>query len=199
MDTITQTVDPRRLAAYAAASSICADRYAKAFYPMTKDADEKMICCVHGGEQMAHYIAATETLRGLGVDLGNLTERPLTERGLDGVGTLATTANWTERAVFSALFERAVTFVLRELATSGHPATAAMANFATPRVERHAAHGLRLLRAMCASEDGRAEAQAAVRRAWSAALALLGTGRSRGGFVQAVRDELSGLGLVAPE
>jgi hypothetical protein len=196
----------RDLTRYAAATATCADRYAYAFYPMIRDGDEKFICCVHGGEDMKAYLAAAEVLSGLGVDLTGLVERPISERGLDGAEILAADMSWTERAVFSALVERALLIQLRGFARSDHAQTAQMARSIIPQEEKHVAHGLVLLRQAASSEGGRAAAQAAVRRLWPVALALLGTegnetgdDEARAALRDAARTELEPLGLMIDE
>ncbi|WP_437661273.1 Phenylacetic acid catabolic protein [Sorangium sp. So ce1182] len=199
MSTHTQSNPVQQLSLYAVAAATCADRYAKAFYPMIKDADEKMVCCVHGAEDMDHYITAAEVLRGLGVDLGGLVERSISERGLPGADVLETTASWAERAAFSAIFERALLAQLRELASSDCAPIARMAGAAIVREERHVAHGLELLRTACGDADGKAQAQDAVRRIWPVALAVLDTGELRQAFADATRDELGALGLSVSE
>ncbi|AUX21865.1 uncharacterized protein SOCEGT47_023610 [Sorangium cellulosum] len=199
MTTQAQSTQIQQLSLYAAAAATCADRYAKAFYPMIRDADEKMVCCVHGAEDMEHYISAAEVLRGLGVDLGSVVDRPISERGLYGADVLETTASWPERAVFSAVFERALLAQLRELARSTCAPIAKMAGSAVAREERHAAHGLELLRKACGVEEGRAQAQHAVRRIWPVALAAIEEGGPRQAFADAMRDELGALGLSVPE
>jgi len=198
MTTSTQDQAVQQLTRYAAAAATCADRYAKAFYPMIKNADEKMICCVYGAEDMEHYMNAAEVLRDLGVDLTGLVERPLTERGLSGAEVLETTTSWAERAVFSALYERALVVLLKGLARSDHAPTAKVASAAVAREEKHAAHGLALVRAACGSADTQAQAQDAVQRLWPVALGMLDTDESRAALVDAVLSEFAPLGLAIP-
>jgi 1,2-phenylacetyl-CoA epoxidase catalytic subunit len=199
MNRDTQSIPVQKLASYAAAAATCADRYAKAFYKMAKDADEEMVCCVHGAEDMGHYITAAEVLRDLGVDLGGIVERPIAERGLLGADVLETTASWAERAAFSALFEGALLAELRELSKSSCAPIAQLAASAIAHEERHVAHGLRILRGIASSEASKAEAQDAVRRLWPIALAVLGGDESRRAFIDAARAEFHALGLSASE
>jgi ring-1,2-phenylacetyl-CoA epoxidase subunit PaaA len=199
MSTPTQSIHVQQLASYAAAAATCADRYAKAFYPMTKDADEKMVCCLHGAEDMGHYIAAAEVLRDLGAPLGGVVERPISQRGLYGADVLEATMSWVERAVFSALFERALLVQLQELAKSSCEPIAQMAGSAIAHEERHVAHGLRLLCSLCSSPDGKAQAQDAVQRMWPVALAVLGGDESRRAFIDTTHPELRALGLSSAE
>ena len=98
MSTETRQIPVEELTRYAAAAVTCADRYAKSFYSMTKNADEKMLCCVYGAEDMGHYLTAAEVLRDLGVDVGGLASRPVAERGLPGADVLEATGSWAERA-----------------------------------------------------------------------------------------------------
>jgi ring-1,2-phenylacetyl-CoA epoxidase subunit PaaA len=193
-----QTVPVQQLASYAAAVATCADRYAKAFYPMTKDADEKLVCCVHGAQDMDAYIMAAEVLHGLGVDVGGIVEQPISQRGLYGAEVLETTSSWTERAVFSALFEGALLARLQVLAKSDYAPLAEMATSAIVHEERHVTHGLGILRRAQSSADEKALAQGAVDRIWPVALAALGGDDVRAAFVEATRAELGVLGLSVP-
>jgi ring-1,2-phenylacetyl-CoA epoxidase subunit PaaA len=195
MTAATRPSAVQQLTRYAAATATCADRYAYAFYPMIRDGDEKFICCVHGGEDMEAYLKAAEVLRGFEVDLGDLVTRPISERGLDGADALAAKMSWTERAVFSAVFERALLILLQGFARSDHAPTAQMARSIIPREERHVAHGLTLLRTACSSADSRHEAQDAVVKLWPVALAVLGTEEARAALLDAARSELEPLGL----
>jgi ring-1,2-phenylacetyl-CoA epoxidase subunit PaaA len=199
MSTNSQTIPLRELAFYAAAAATCADRYAKAFYPMIRDADEKWICCVYASEDMDHYMKAAEVLRDLGVDLGGMVERPISQRGLRGVDVLETTASWAERAAFSVLYEGALLALLKGLAASDCAPIAKMAASVIEREEGHVAHGLRLLRGACRAEEGKALAQDAVQRLWPVALAVLDADEPRRAFAEAARVELGALGLSAPE
>ncbi len=210
------------LASYAAAAATCADRYAKVFYPMIRDADEKLVCCQHGAQAMGHHIEAAALLAPLGIELTGLVDKPLAERGLAGVEVLEAPSTWTDRAGFSAVVERAMAFQLRRLARPASPASAApeisaiaaMATAALPRQEAHAAHGLMLLAVACATPEGLAAAQRAVHQLWPLALGLLdaggeraadaaadtGTDRAelRAAFLDALGSALQPLGLTLP-
>ncbi|HET7505275.1 MAG TPA: hypothetical protein VFK02_29855 [Kofleriaceae bacterium] len=199
MTTSTQATHVQQLALYAAAAATCADRYAKVFYPTVRDADEKFVCCVHGGEDMEHYLEAADLLAGLGVDTTGLVERPIAERGLPGPDLLEAATRWIDRAVLSAVFERALVFQLHGLARCGDPAIAKLASFAAPREDRHVAHGMALLRKATRSPDEIHSAQDAVGRLWPVAFALLEADGSRDEFVSAVRADLAPLGLTIPE
>lgn len=187
----------QQLTKYAAATATCADRYAYVFYPMIRDGDEKFICCVHGGQDMEAYLMAAEILKTLGVDLTGLVEKPIAERGLDGADVIgAPTVTWTERAAFSAVFERALLIQLQGFAKGDHAPTAAMARTVIPREEKHVAHGLTLLRKACASPETKGQAQDAVKKLWPAALAVLGSDEARAALRDAVQSELAPLGLA---
>ncbi|HEU4733822.1 MAG TPA: hypothetical protein VFT22_38280 [Kofleriaceae bacterium] len=199
MTTSTQATQLQQLALYAAAAATCADRYAKVFYPMIRDADEKFVCCVHGGEDMEHYLEAAELLARRGVDTTGLVERPIAERGLPGPDVIEGATSWTDRAVLSAVFERALLFQLHSLAHSGDAAIARLASFAAPREDKHVAHGMALLRKATRSPEGRQNAQDAVARFLPVAFAVLEADRSQDAFVEAVRADLAPLGLTIPE
>lgn len=186
----------QQLTKYAAATATCADRYAYVFYPMIRDGDEKFYCCVYGGQDMEAYLMAAEILKTFGVDLTGLVEKPIAERGLDGADVLgASQVTWTERAAFSAVFERALLIQLQGFAKSDHAPTAAMARTVLPREEKHVAHGVALLSKACASPETRSQAQDAVKKLWPAALAVLGSDEARAALLDAVCSELAPLGL----
>lgn len=192
---MTSEPSVQQLTVYAAAAATCADRYAKVFYPMTRNADEKMVCCVHGGEDMDHYLRAAEVLRAHGVDLTGLVERPISERGLRGADALEAATTWAGRAVFSALFERALLTQLKALAASSDPEIARMAGSAVACEEKHVAHGMALLRQECSSAEAHKAAQHAIQQIWPTALAVLDSDSARAEFVEAARADLAPLGL----
>jgi 1,2-phenylacetyl-CoA epoxidase catalytic subunit len=187
----------QRLTTYAAAAATCADRYAQAFYPMIKNADEKMLCCVYGGQDMEHHLQAAEVLRGLGVSLEGMVVRPIAERGLVAADALEVTV-WEGRAMFSTLFERALVICLEALAASDHPGIAKMAAAAVVRERLHAAHGLTLVEEACRSPQGREHAQRALDRLWPAALGVLLGAAEHAALRAALGTELSRLELTMP-
>lgn len=195
MTTSAESILVQRLTRYAAAAATCADRYARVFYPAIRNADEKFVCCVHGAEDMEHYLKAAAVLRERGVDLGGLVERPIAERGLPGADVLDAARSWTERAAFSAVFEQALVIQLHGLAAGDDPPIARMAAAAIAREDKHAAHGVALLRQACGAADTRQDAQAAVRRLAPVALAMLDTDEARAALVEKLRAELAPLGL----
>lgn len=199
MSITTQPSIVQQLTRYAAATATCADRYAYAFYPMIRDGDEKFICCVHGGEDMEAYLKAAEVLSGFGVDLTGLVVRPISERGLEGADVLAAEMSWTERAVFSVLFEGALLVQLQGFAKSDQEPIAKMARSIIPREEKHVAHGLVLLRKAASSADTKVAAQAAIRKLWPVALAVLGTEEARAALLDAARTAIEPLGLMIGE
>jgi hypothetical protein len=192
----TQPALVRQLKRYAAATATCADRYAYTFYPLIRDGDEKFVCCVHGGEDMEHYLWAAEVLRGEDVDLTGLVEQPVSARGLEGADVLGAPMTWTERAAFSAVFERALLLQLRAFARGDHAPAAQLAASSIPRETRHVAHGVTLLRAACGTPEGTARAQAAVDKMWPVALAVLDTADAQAALADACRAELVPLGLA---
>lgn len=203
MTTKAEPILIERLTRYAAAAATCADLYAKVYYPAVRNADEKYVCCVHGAEDMDHYLKAADLLRGLGVDLTGLVERPIAERGLVGADVIEAARSWTERAVFSAVFEQALVIQLQGLAASDHPAMVKFASVASTRENKHAAHGLALLRAACGSPDTRADtwhdAHEAIRRMLPVALTLLDDGDARAALLDELARDLDPLGLMVSD
>jgi len=196
MTTTPSPILVQRLTRYAAAAATCADRYAKVFYPAIRNADEKYVCCVHGAEDMDHYLRAADLLRELGVELDGLVDRPIAERGLPGADVLEAARSWPERAAFSAVFEQALVIELHGLAAAGHPAIAKLAGAAIAREQRHAAHGVALLCQICTAADARPAAQAAVDLLWPVAVAALDAGDARAALADQLRAVLGPLGLT---
>lgn len=156
-----------------------ADDYIELFYPMTDDPYEKKVCCERGAEEMDHYRKGAAVLHELGHDTTFMLDTPLQERNLYATEAVKRIDDWTERGYFSFLGEAAVLDVLLEMEQSSYQPIAQMCPSVIKEERVHVAHGLRIIRALCRTEEGLAEAQAALTRWWAVALDTFGRSESR--------------------
>jgi ring-1,2-phenylacetyl-CoA epoxidase subunit PaaA len=194
-----------------------ADDYVKIFYPMAPNAYEKRICCERAAEEVDHFMRGAKVLAEIGVDVSYMMEQDLSERSLYATEAVKDIETWEERALFSFLGEAAVLDQLTEMAESSYRPLAAI----FPKILRdeqvHVAHGYRITRDYCSSDEGRARIQAALTTWWPRTLDLFGTSTSersrlnvewglrkytneeaRQRFIAKTRPKLESLGLDVP-
>ncbi|HEX3850411.1 MAG TPA: Phenylacetic acid catabolic protein [Polyangiaceae bacterium] len=156
-----------------------ADDYMDLFYPMTHSAYEKKTCCERGAEEMDHYRKGAKILNDLGRDTAFMIDTPLQERNLYATEAVKSIKSWVERGFFSFLGEAAVLEVLKEMLDSSYAPIADMCPSVIAEEKVHVAHGLRIIRDFCETDEGRREAQSALMRWWPIALDTFGRSSSR--------------------
>jgi 1,2-phenylacetyl-CoA epoxidase catalytic subunit len=163
-----------QLRGLAEAEIVGADLYARVFYPLTKDATEKMLCCRHAAEKWAHHLALTEALRDMGVEASDLARHRFEDRrfGSQLIGSRSWT--WPDCAAYAALAEAATLWQFQCLPLTADLALAEVLPQVQREEEDHVAEGWRILRGLCGSLEGRRRAQEAVSRVWPAVLHALG-------------------------
>jgi ring-1,2-phenylacetyl-CoA epoxidase subunit PaaA len=194
-----------------------ADDYVTLFYAMAPNAYEKRICCERAAEEVDHFMRGAKVLAEMGIDVSHLLEQDLSERKLYATEAVKDIRTWEERALFSFLGEAAVLDQLTEMAESSYRPLAAI----FPKIIRdehvHVAHGHRITRSYCKSDEGRAKIQTALATWWPRTLDLFGTSTSqrsrlnvewglrkytneeaRNRFIAKTRPLLEGLGLDVP-
>ncbi len=195
-----------------------ADDFIQLFYPMTDDPYEKFVCCERGAEEVDHYMRGAKILHDLGVDTTFMLKTPLQERQLYGTEAVKDINTWAERGFFSFLGEAAVLEQLKEMLESSYKPIAEMAVPVIKDEKVHVAHGYRIIRDMCQTEEGRAEAQTALNRMWAVALDVFGKSDSvrsrlylkwglrkysneeaRQRFIKMAAPKLEALGLTVPD
>lgn len=195
-----------------------ADDYLELFYPMTNSAYEKKICCERGAEEMDHYRKGAAILDALGHDTAFMIDTPLQERNLYATEAVKEVKTWVERGYFSFLGEAAVLEVLKEMAESSYRPIANMCPSVIDEERVHVAHGKRIIRDLCRTREGLAEAQQALSRWWPVALDTFGKSNSkrsaayvkwrlrkysneeaRRRFIELMLPKLQSLGLQVPD
>jgi ring-1,2-phenylacetyl-CoA epoxidase subunit PaaA len=195
-----------------------ADDYLDLFYPMTNSAYEKKVCCERGAEEMDHYRKGAAILSALGHDTAFMIDTPLQERNLYATEAVKNVETWVERGFFSFLGEAAVFEVLKEMTESSYKPIADMCPSVIEEERVHVAHGKRIIRDLCRTEKGLAEAQQALVRWWPVALDTFGTSNSkrsaayvkwrlrkfsneeaRRRFIELTAPKLQSLGLEVPD
>lgn len=156
-----------------------ADDYVELFYPMTQDAYEKKVCCERAQEEVDHYIRGAEVLADIGVDTSYMLDQKLEDRDLFATEAVKEINNWAERSLFSFLGEAAVLEMLKEMRESSYKPVADMCIPVIKDELVHVAHGYRIARAMCRTEEGRKEIQDALERMWPVTLDIFGRSDSK--------------------
>ena len=194
------------------------DDYAKIFYHMTKDPYEKMVCCKLASEEMGHHLLGLEVLKGIGVDVAHMASQSMKDRKLFDNEVVKKIDCWAERAFFAFISEAAAFAQIEEFAQSSYKPIADMTDKILRDEKGHIAHGFRIVREMCKTEEGKAEAQDALDRMWPATLDLFGhsdskrsmayvrwglrrlrNGEARERYAAATRPKLEKLGLRVPD
>lgn len=168
----------RQLTIHAAGELSGADDYVHLFYPLAPNAYERKVCCEAAVDEMEHYSRAAAVLADLGVDVSYLLEKSIHERDEYATELVRGVETWAERACVSFLGESAVIEILEELKESSYKPAARMFPQVIQEERLHVAHGFRILRELCRTEEGRAESQAAVDKFWPISLDLFGTADS---------------------
>jgi ring-1,2-phenylacetyl-CoA epoxidase subunit PaaA len=156
-----------------------ADDYLELFYPMTTDPYEKRVCCERGGEEVDHYRKGSRVLEGMGHDAKFMMDTPLHERSLYATEAVKRIDSWPERGFFSLLGEAAVFDIIEEMGESSYKPIADMCPSVLKEERVHVAHGLRIVRTLCETPEGRAQAQKALKRWWPVALDVFGKSDSK--------------------
>lgn len=156
-----------------------ADDYLELFYPMTTDPYEKKVCCERGAEEVDHFRKGAKVLADIGKDANFMMDIPLQERSLYATEAVKRIDNWPERGFFSMLGEAAVFDILEEMAESSYKPIADMCPGVIKEERVHVAHGVRIIRSLCETPEGRQAAQQALLRWWPVALDVFGRSNSK--------------------
>ena len=152
-----------------------ADDYTQVFYNLAPNAYEKIVCCERAHEELQHYQLSAKVLSELDVDTGYMLEQSFLQRPLYSNELVRGVSTWMERGIFSFLGEAVVLDHLQEFAESSY---APFAEIFTKQIisdeHTHIAHGYRIIREACRTEEGRAQAQEALDRLWPHLLKLFG-------------------------
>ncbi|MGN6667583.1 MAG: Phenylacetic acid catabolic protein [Trinickia sp.] len=157
-----------------------ADDYTQVFYNLAPNAAEKLVCCERASEEVQHYELSAAVLHGIGVDTQAMLEQHFLERPYYANELVRGVKTWMERGIFSFLGEAVVLEHLLEFQDSSYePFSEIFVKQIIKDEHVHVAHGYRIVRDACATDAGRAQAQAALDRLWPHVLALFGRDDSR--------------------
>jgi ring-1,2-phenylacetyl-CoA epoxidase subunit PaaA len=194
-----------------------ADDYVQIFYPMAPNAYERLVCCKRAAEEMDHYMQGAAVLDEIGVDTSYMLRQEIRERRYYATEMVRDIRTWMERGLFSFLGEQVVSDHMVEFADCSYKPFAKIFPKLLKDERVHIGHGFRIVRDACRTDEGRAEAQAALDRLWSAVLDLFGRANSersklylkwgmrktgneelRRAFSATMRPRLEALGLRVP-
>lgn len=192
-----------------------ADDYTQVFYNMAPNAYERKICCERAAEEVEHYELSAKVLEDIGIDTTYMLAQNYQDRPFYANELVRGVRNWMERGIFSFLGESVVLEHLLELKDCSYLPFAEIFERQIIKDEHvHVAHGFRIIRDACQTEEGRQQAQAALDRLWPHILGLFGSeqsqrsrdyvkwglrktlnGELRASFRQKIIPKLSSLGL----
>ena len=157
-----------------------ADDYTQLFYHLAPNAFEKFVCCERAAEEVNHYMLSAEVLNGIGVDTSHMLGQHFMERPYYPNELVRGIKTWMERGIFSFIGEAVVLEHLLEFQYSSYqPFSEIFVRQIIKDEHTHVAHGYRITKDACATEQGRAEAQAALNRLWPHLLDLFGRSDSK--------------------
>ncbi len=194
------------------------DDYTQIFYHLAPNAYELRVCCERAAEEIDHYVLTAEVLSDIGVDCSHMLKQNMYERPLYPTDFVRDIRTWMERGMFSLLGETVVLYHMLEFKESSYKPFADIFPRIISEENVHVAHGRRIIEEACKTEDGKAEAQAALDRFWPIALDLFGRSDSkrsplyikwglrktsnadlRNSFIRKTRKKMQTLGLVCPD
>lgn len=157
-----------------------ADDYTQVFYKLAPDAYEKRVCCERAAEEIDHYRLGAAVLDDIGVDTTDMLQQDYMTRPYYPNELVRGIRNWAERGIFSFIGEAIVLEHLFEFEQSSYRPFADIFISQITRDEHvHVAHGYRIVRNACQTEEGHAAIQAALNRLWPHLLDLFGRSDSK--------------------
>jgi len=155
------------------------DVYARKLFAIAPSAMERYICCLRAAEEVDHYIKTARVLEEIGIDCSHMVAQSVRERNLYPLEAVRYEfERWEDRAAFSALAELVAHYQIENMADSSFRPLARICPGIMKEETGHVGHGWRILREMCATDDGRARAQEAVDRWFPIALDCFGSSTS---------------------
>jgi ring-1,2-phenylacetyl-CoA epoxidase subunit PaaA len=167
-------------------------------------------------EEIDHHRRFARLLNQMGIDTWYITQRRRDERILETFRNPLET--WGEMGAFGALIDRVGQFHLEDFTKCSYLPVANIVPGILEEERVHIAHGERILRDLCATEEGQAEAQAAVNKMYPSSLDMFGrsssnrsdkyrewgikgrtNAESRQAFKDAVDPFIVGIGLELPD
>ena len=185
--------------------------------PHVPNAYELKILYQSAAEEIKHYMIGADLLKDIGIDAGYMLKQQLTERQHYPSDFIHEYTNWYERGLTSLLAEWAALEHIRELSESSYLPLARSCDVVAKEEMAHVAHGFRITKHHCETEEGREAVQSVLNRKWGQVLDLFGASESkrsglflkwglrkysndeaRQRFAAQARQKLEGLGLQVP-
>ncbi|GGB23695.1 hypothetical protein GCM10011505_01140 [Tistrella bauzanensis] len=195
-----------------------ADDYIQIFYPLAPNAYERKVCCERAAEEMDHYIRGKLVLDEIGIDTAYMLQQHIDQREFYRTEGVRRIENWLGRGMFSFIGEAAVLAQIHEMSKSSYKPIADMCTSVIIDEHNHVAQGYRIVWEICQTEEGLADAQKMLEKAWPITLDLFGSSESkrsplyvkwglrqytneeaRARFIKQITPRVEVLGLKVPE
>ncbi|MFL6624425.1 MAG: Phenylacetic acid catabolic protein [Sulfurifustaceae bacterium] len=185
--------------------------------PYAPNAYELKVIYESAAEEINHYMIGAKLLADLGVDVKFMLHQDLSERKYYPSDFVHEYDNWAERGLASMLAESAALEHILEMRESSYRPLAESCDVVITEESKHIAHGVRIIRGLCETDEGRAKVQRVLDWKWGQVLDLFGSSSSersaryikwglrsrpndeaRVAFIARTRPRLEALGLTVP-
>ena len=153
------------------------DLYLDSWVRLAPTVEDQMLLAKTAYEEIDHHRRFAKILQDLGVDAAEITKRRRADRMLEAFRFPLET--WAEMGAFGCLIDRVGQFHLEDFGACSYLPVARIIPRILQEEKMHIAHGERILRNLCATPEGKAEAQAAVDKMYPRGLDMFGKSDSR--------------------
>ncbi|MBI3940632.1 MAG: phenylacetate-CoA oxygenase subunit PaaI [Acidobacteria bacterium] len=179
-------------------------------------AEDQMLLAKTAAEEIDHHRKFVKVLRELGVDLSHLIHTRSSDRVLEIFHEPLET--WADMGTFGTFIDRVGGYHLEDFSDSSYLPVARIIPRILEEEKMHIAHGIRILRQLCETEEGKAQAQQSLDKTYPRALDMFGLSGSkrseefkewgikrrtnveaRTEYMAEAREVISGLGLKEPD
>lgn len=143
------------------------------------DAFELKVCYEAAAQEINHYMIGARILAEMGIDTSHMLRQNLAQREHYPSDFIHEHANWAERGLTSMLAEAAALEHIVEMQESSYRPLAVSLDIVVAEESQHIAHGYRIVKAFCETDEGRAQVQEVLDRKWGQVLDLFGSSTSK--------------------
>lgn len=153
------------------------DLYVERWIRVAPTAEDQMLLAKTAAEEIDHHRKFRNILAEIGVDVSYLLKSRREEKILETFRYPLET--WAEMGMFGLLIDRVGGFHLHDFAESTYLPLARIIPDIVREEKMHIWHGLKIIRELCQTEEGKAQAQAALDKMYPRALDMFGLSSSR--------------------
>lgn len=179
---------------------------------------ELKVCYEAAAQEINHYMIGAKVLADMDIDTSEMLRQTLEQREHYPSDFIHDHMNWAERGLTSMLAEGAALEHIVEMQESSYRPLALSLDIVVAEESQHIAHGYRIVKTFCETDEGRRRVQDVLNRKWGQVLDLFGSSSSRRSelilkwglrqrsnaqarqdFIAKKRPKLMELGLILPD